>query len=185
MSGCYFIAGASNDMEFTITGLDGTITSLNEVSSQLRTNIVRRALLRAAEPLEKEMKARAPVRKAGPFGKGPPLVSEALRQSIGSVARSYKHGTQHIVVIGPRRKMYKIAGGASTASGADEIAIPTRYAHLVEFGHRITNLGAPVYVPPRHFITDSWAAKGGMQAFENFKNALIDEMNKTMKRIYK
>lgn len=169
-------------MQITITGLDGTITSLNEFKTQLRTNIVRRALLRTAEPIVQEAKARVPVRKAGPFGKGPALVSEALKESIGAVARSYKNGTQHKVLVGPRRKMYKVSAGASTSSGADEIAIPTRYAHLVHFGHKIVNLGRLVYVPPRPFLADAWAAKGGMQALETFKEALKDEVSKSLKR---
>jgi hypothetical protein len=83
--------------------------------------------------------------------------------------------------IGPRRNVrYPVRVVQSgTRKGQILLAIPTRYAHLVEFGHRVVNAAGETigYVAPKPFMRVAWGIAGGQVALATFTKVLQAEMD--------
>lgn len=117
-----------------VTGLDSISKVLKQLPVELRGNILRDAVSAAAEPVKDAAKRHA--RRSVRTG--------ALYASIDKkvvVARGLSNASA-TAIVGPSRD-YFTKGGKKVAkgqrrSGAEQ---PSRYAHLIEFGHFIRERG--------------------------------------------
>lgn len=114
-----------------ITGLDIVLEQLKQFSKELRTEIVAKMVKAGARPLEKSAKgfAKRSVRTG------------ALRASIGTVIREYKHDGNAVAVVGPLRGYFR--GNNRVRKGGDRRGSesPSHYAHLIEYGHNVVKGG--------------------------------------------
>lgn len=122
------------------------------VRTQLRQQRI--ALNAMGGEIKREMVARAP-RDSGLLKKSP-----GVKVKIPNASRNARHhGKPAYVVIGPRRKVIGAVGlsgkvrrrtrilrtaGQFASAGGIQIRRPTRYAHLLEKGHRIVRGGVVV-----------------------------------------
>lgn len=118
----------ANSAYHNITGMEDLSKNLRGLSDDMRLRVIAIAVKRGARPV-----LRAAKRHAGKSKR-----TGALQKSLTSVTRQYKQQATAIEVVGPDRNYYadgkKLGKGASRA-GADR---PTKYAHLVEYGHYST-----------------------------------------------
>ncbi len=112
-----------------------------------------------------------------------------LRESIGMrvTIRGGKGGGAGAVV-GPRRgirvPVRVVRRGKHT--GLVMMAIPTRYAHAVEFGHRLVSGGHVVgQVTPRPFMRPAWDEFGGENALYTIRDELVDGVEEELAKTYR
>lgn len=108
-----------------VTGLDIVLQQLKQYTKEVRTQIVAEMVKAGAKPLQASAKRHA-TRS---------VRTGALKASIGTVIREYKHDGNAVAVIGPLRGYYR--GKRKVRKGQDKRGSesPSHYAHLVEFGH--------------------------------------------------
>lgn len=114
-----------------IVRLEGISECLQGIPRELKADILATAVGEAAKPIVKSAKRHAAKSR----------LTGALQRSISSLVRKYKQNAVAVAVIGPDRRYYsagKRLGKKADRRGADQ---PSRYAHLVEFGHTIAKGG--------------------------------------------
>lgn len=133
--------------------------------NRTRTAIIKRAMKAAAQPIRDV--ARAHVGGSG-----------ILRESIEFKISSKDNGRLVRCFIGPSRDvMVPVAVHKGGLGLPPFVAIPTRYAHLVEFGHDIVRNGKVIgHVGPKAFMRPAWLAEGADVALFHFKEALEAEL---------
>lgn len=108
-----------------IEGLEELSGFLNQLPKEVREQILAVAVDRAARPVVKRAKsfAQRSVRTG------------ALQESLGHVVRKYKRKGTAVAVVGPRKGWFE--GRKVLGKGDDKSrgTMPSKYAHLVEFGH--------------------------------------------------
>lgn len=118
----------ANSIYKNFIGMEDLSKNLRGLSDDMRLRVTAIAVKRGARPLLRSAKRHA----------GKSKRTGALQKSLTSVTRQYKQQATAIEVVGPNREYYsegkKLGKGASRA-GADR---PTKYAHLVEYGHYST-----------------------------------------------
>jgi HK97 gp10 family phage protein len=134
------MASNSAYLRQTLTGIEGISEVLNALPSDLRKQIMSTAMGEAAKPIVRAAKTFAP-RKTG-----------ALRTSINHVVRKYRDGESVVAIIGPDKDYYgsgKRLKKTADRRGADR---PSKYAHLVEFGHAVKGGVGAKLVQPKPFM---------------------------------
>ena len=121
------MARNSANIRQPFTGLAGISEVLRALPRDVQAEIMRTALDVAAGPIEAYAKQFADAS----------LDTGALKASITHVVRTYRAGLTSVALIGPGKGSYRAGlrikkGGDFTKAGK-----PHKYAHLVEFGHRI------------------------------------------------
>lgn len=114
-----------------VVRLDGITEVLRGLPRDLQTQILATAVAEAARPIVQAAKRNAESsRRTG-----------ALQASISARVRKYKRDAVATAVVGPDRSYY--AGVAKLRKGDDKRGAeqPSRYAHLVEFGHNVAKGG--------------------------------------------
>jgi len=116
-------------IKIELTGLNELNATLAGISLNMRTAIIAKAVGEGAKPLVRYVKMYAPVD------------SGALRDSIGSkVLRDRKRGVA-VALVGPRTGKFKNGKPVKKGESAVDSDQPSRYAHLVEFGHNMKKGG--------------------------------------------
>lgn len=113
--------------------------NMNELIGKVERQGKREAIVKAARPIVREAKRRAPVR------------SGLLKKSIKAKARTYKKNGLIMVLIGSDRRTkgtYRRPG-----SEIEELVTPSNYASRVEFGHS--------RAPAHPFLRPAFDAKKG------------------------
>lgn len=155
-------------VHFELAGQTRVIENFNKVVTNVRDKMMKKATRAAAEPIRDAAKALVH-RRTG-----------ALQDSIDiKITSSGSKGEVVRAWIGPRRGIRVPARLVETGTHAGHIfvAIPTRYAHLIEFGHRIVVHGHEVgFAAPIPFMRPAWAIAGGDVALENFTASLERDM---------
>lgn len=124
-----------------IDGMDDLFARLRNLRQSIQNKHMRRAVTKSARVVAAAVSARAPVE------------SGALKKSIGYRVYTMKTGKGVGAVIGPKRDFKVQVGQAATRTRAVRLRIlskkqlaagatgaarcPAKYAHLVEFGHRV------------------------------------------------
>lgn len=106
-------------------GTDDLTSRLGGLSKDMRTRVIAIAVTRGARHVVRAAKrGAAKSRRTG-----------ALVNSIKAVTRKYERNGTAVAVVGPDRDYYQ--GGKRLKKGANRQGAdrPTKYAHLVEFGH--------------------------------------------------
>jgi HK97 gp10 family phage protein len=132
--------GGKAQIRFRVTGLQPVLRALAALPNAVANKVLRVALEKVSKPVLEDAKAKASKSKD----------TGALRASLSRRAKTYRRTGTSIVVVGPRTKWEKsrkkgsegIEKLAGWARGfGDKPDVPTKYAHLVEFGT------APHYQP--------------------------------------
>ncbi len=105
----------------------------------------------------------------------------ALRGSMDiKVSNKGGKGSQVYGIMGPKTNVRIPVRLIRSGKNAGKIlvAIPTRYAHLVEFGHNIVINGVIVgRVSPKPFMRPAWAKHGGDTAFYVLQTSMARQIN--------
>jgi HK97 gp10 family phage protein len=151
-------------MELTLTGSKAVYANLDNFTVVLRDKLLKRAMGRVTRPIEQAAKAACPVDLG------------TLRDSISTKTTSKKgKGTNLHAIIGPKRRVRVPIGIVRRGpnKGKIKMAIPTRYAHLVEFGHTIVRNGSIIgHAAPIPFMRKAWDTAGGEIALNLFETEL-------------
>ena len=151
-------------MEFALTGSQTLYANLDDMTVAIRDKLLKRAMGRATRPIEKA------ARDACPKDTG------TLKDSISTKTTSKGgKGSSIKAWVGPARNVKVPVTFHKGGLGLPPfISIPTRYAHLVEFGHNIVNRkGETVgHVGPRSFMRKAWDEAGGEKAVDVFEAVL-------------
>jgi len=124
--------------KWTVSGITDLRGFISEIKPSAQSRIIAGAMAEASKPVVQSAKGK--VRKD----------TVALRRSLGFVVRRYPAKGQVASFIGARKGKYKTTktktGAASVrrAKKGEEGAMqnPSKYSHLVEFGHKIASGGA-------------------------------------------
>lgn len=107
------------------TGSEQLFSALNALPREMRDEILKTAVDRAARPTVKAAKKHA--RKSRRTG--------ALERSIAARVKNYKATATAVAIIGPDRGRYGAGKRLKKGSDMRQSHMPAKYAHLVEFGH--------------------------------------------------
>jgi hypothetical protein len=151
-------------MEFALTGTKLLYDNLNDMTVAIRDKLLKRAMGRATRAIEKAAKDACPADTG------------TLKDSIATKTTS-RGGRGHYIkaFIGPKRNVKVPVDYHKGGLGLPPfVSIPTRYAHLVEFGHNIVNRKGEVvgHVGPRSFMRKAWDEAGGEKAVDTFEAVL-------------
>jgi len=149
-----------------VKGIDEINKSLLGVPKKIRNKVAPKVLLKAAQLMVTEAKIQAPVGPAKDiFGRW--RRPGALRKSIKAKLQSINRWAGVEVLVKPFGK-------------------PARYAHLVEFGHRIVIYGEhTANATPNAFMRRSFMAKADAvneAAMQMIMTGMVDVMSKADKR---
>lgn len=145
--------------------------ALIQLGEKTRKQIVRRAVKKAAAPILKTAKARAPVETG------------LLKISLATKIKHYKRSGTWMVIIGARFRFKgkKVAAIRAASKGVrGERKTPALYAHLVEFGTRVRSQHPGV--KPQPFMRPAWFAHW-RQAFNTLRAQLWTEILKESNRL--
>lgn len=153
---------ASQSLE--LGGVEQIWANLDTFTAEVRDKITKRAMKAATDPLLREMK------------KLVPRDFDVLRDAIEvKITSSGQKGNRIRAYIGIRRgikvptKIFK----RGKRKGNVLVAIPTKYAHLIEFGHDIVRGGKVVgRVKPKSFIRAAWDEYGAEVALYTFADIM-------------
>ncbi len=161
-----------SSLTISLSGMDRISANLDRLATNIRGKVLRRALTDAAAPIETLAKALCPV--SDQTGESVPGV---LRDSIATKFTARIGGATSIggfgmVIIGPRRNI-KVPIRLVTRGknkGKVKFAVPTKYAHLVEFGHVLKDSTGKIIgnVGPKPFMRGAWDGAGGDTALTTF-----------------
>jgi len=110
-----------------LTGLAGISEVLRGLPQAIQDEIMATALDAAAAPIEGYAKQFADAS----------LRTGALKDSISHVVRTYRGGLNAVALIGPDKGAYRSGRRLKKGDDFTKAGKPHKYAHLVEFGHRI------------------------------------------------
>lgn len=148
----------------TLGGVANVSRNLDNFVSVVRKKLLKKAMIATGEPLKSAMQTGITRRRTG-----------ALSDSIDFKIKIDSDGKFARMYVGPKRgiKIPVRMIGRGANKGMLLVAIPTRYAHLVEFGHRVVVGGKEVgQVAPLPFMRNAWALAGGEKALATFARAL-------------
>lgn len=149
-----------------ITGQEQVWANLDQLNAAVRDKLLKRAMKAALTPIVEIA--------ADLCDKGTGILADSIGMKISSA------GTQGNLIVGIAGPRTGIRIPVSIHKGGlglpPFIAIPTRYAHLVEFGHDIvTHDGRIVgHVGPHAFMRPAWDEAGGEVALYTFSDVMQD-----------
>lgn len=140
-----------------LTGVDRALQRFGYLKQALRNKILRRSISTASVPQNKSAKRTSDFTDR----------TGRLRKSIGIRVRTYSKNASSVGVVGPRKGFDTFVFGIGMVK-------PTRYSHLVEFGH-----GGPRPAGPHPYLRNAfWASKPEAQA--RFTNKFATEVVKAV-----
>jgi HK97 gp10 family phage protein len=166
-----------------ISGIDDLTKGLKAIGKKLRTQIGQEAVTTALIPMV----------NAARYYAGQSRDTGALQDSIGVKVKPYQKGATIFGIVGPRR------GFKRPDPSGKGFRDPTKYAHLVEFGHytkagsgkfggakkgtKITPENASAYVLPQPFMRPAFSATKG-QMIHDLANVIGERVDVEAKRVY-
>jgi HK97 gp10 family phage protein len=167
---------ASANRKFTLEGSAKLIAKLRNLQKQSTAKkVLRRAVNIGTTPILQAIRAMVPVaegdlrramaKKVGGYGFG---IWGIVGADAGYVGQDGKALSKE-----EKEKIVKVDGHGSKFEG-DDVKRPSKYDHLVEFGHRELNGGQ---VPPHPFMRPGWDSSIA-EAQEKFQAALADGIEK-------
>jgi len=160
-------------IEVDIQGIDVLVENFDSLSIGVRDRVLKKAINAAAKPIMATAKQYCPTDLG------------TLKDSISlKVSAKGTKGNAVTAVIGPKRgiKVPIRVAKRGAHKGQTLMAVPTRYAHFVEFGH-LDKSGDRV--PPEPFMRPAWDEDGGEVALNRFADAatlgVVDEVAKLPK----
>lgn len=113
---------------YSLTGVDGIINNGMKLVKSIRDRSLKRAMKKTIDPIHRAALARVSV--------GTGILKGAIQQKITSLGSK---GERVLGIVGIRRgiKIPVRVVSRGKNKGKLYVMVPTRYAHLVEFGHRI------------------------------------------------
>jgi HK97 gp10 family phage protein len=112
----------ASTVSLEITGFEDLISALSQLKNTKARAACRAAISQASVPVSRSQKKLAPVD------------SRQTRKSIGRKIKTYRNSGTTVAIVGPR-KGFKAE--VTDKKGRKVLRNPTRYAHLVEGGHKI------------------------------------------------
>lgn len=150
-----------------LSGTEKIAQNFAAMTREVRDKLLKQAMRATTKPIEQHAKALVK-RRTG-----------ALQDSISTKMTS--KGAKGEILrawVGPERNAGRPMRAVTRGKKAGQIAVavPTRYAHLIEFGHRIVDKSGKVvgFAPPRPFMRPAWGAAGGDIALDTFATSLKD-----------
>ena len=139
-------------------------------TANMRDKAMKQAMKKAIDPIKE--KAAANIRKDR---------TGALRGAVDTkITSKGTKGWEIRGLVGIRSKVrvpVRVVGKGQHA-GKLFVAIPTRYAHLVEFGHTLVINGKVVgHIAPQAFMRRAWESHGGDKALAVFSVALSESID--------
>lgn len=166
-------------IEFKIEGIEGIQQNLDMMCVAVRDRILKEVLAKAAAPIVEAAKGNL----ASHTQTGTLAGSITFKVSSGR-----DKGVAAFCIIGPRTGI-KVPVRVVTKGknkGALMIAVPTYYAHLVEFGHKIVRDGNEIgAVGPIGFMRAAWDEYGGEVALFTIVEALVEGIETELSKTYR
>ena len=163
------VKATKSGIRIELTGLEELNAALAGISLDMRTVIIAKAVTEGAKPLVRYIKMYAPVQ------------SGALRASISAkTLRNRKKGFA-VAMVGPRTGKYKSGKRVKKGGNTLDSDQPSRYAHLVEFGHNRKKGGV---TPARPFMRPAITA-AGPQVARSILNGAQKGLNAAVKKYAK
>ncbi|MBK8477799.1 MAG: HK97 gp10 family phage protein [Opitutaceae bacterium] len=104
--------------------MDGLVETLKGIAADVQADVIADMVKEGAKPIVRSIRARVRVQDGN------------LKKSIVAVVRKRKRKGTAIAVIGPESGgQYKGGKRLKKGHGQNDAAGPSRYAHLIEFGH--------------------------------------------------
>lgn len=157
---------ASQSLE--LGGTEALWRNLDTMTIAIRDKITKRAMKAATDPVLRAMKDRVP--------RDFDVLRDAIEVKITSKGG---RGQKTNAYVGIRRgikvptKMFK----RGKRKGQVLVAIPTKYAHLVEYGHDIVKDGRVIgRVKPQSFVRAAWDEYGGEVMLLTFADVMSAEI---------
>lgn len=149
----------------TLTGNETVWNNLQLFSGRLKDKMMRVAMKETLEPLKREAKANC----KSDLG--------ITKDSIDTVvtAKGAAKGSYLVGIMGPKTNVRAKVKRSKTGLGLPpNVDIPTRRAHLQEFGHTVVNRKGKVIaqMPPNPFMRKAWDAYGGENALYTFADSM-------------
>lgn len=151
-------------------GMEDVNANLGFLTREIRDKGLKLAARKAGKPIVDSMKARAP-QDTGTY-----------RDAIHMKVTSKGHKGEWVQAIIGLKTGVKVPVRIATRGsnkGQVRVQIPTRYAHLVEFGFNIVREGKIIMrVPPQSVMRGAWDEQGGEDALFRFETTLakfVDE----------
>ena len=166
-----------------ITGVEDLLKGLKTIGKKLREQIGREAVTTALVPMV----------NAARYYAGQSSETGALAASIGVKVKPYQKGAAIFGIVGPRR------GFDRPDPSGKGVRKPTKYAHLVEFGHytkagsgkfggakkgtKVTPENATAYVLPQPFMRPAFAATKDAMT-QTLADVIGERVSVEAKRVY-
>lgn len=157
-------------IHFQLTGMERILANLDKLGKDGARKAMRKSLMTCADHIVEAAKMKALPAKSG-------VIRGTLRKSID---KKVIQGDKFMrVIIGPRRGI-KIRIGThhkGKNKGKPIFKIPTRYAHLVEFG---TSHSAA-----KPFMRPAWMTDGGERALQRFLIQMANNLSLEVSKLPK
>lgn len=160
-----------------VSGLEMIQENLDMMCVAVRDRILKKALSEAGKHIVDAAKANCP------------SDTGTLRESISMKVGSGKDkGVAAYCIIGPKSgiKVPVRVVRKGKNKGAVMIAVPTYYAHFIEFGHRIFLHGHDIgFVGPKPFMRPAWDEFGGEAALYTIVDTLQQEVEIELSKTFR
>jgi HK97 gp10 family phage protein len=149
-------------INITIQGVDGINASLTKIPIDIRQKFLVKAVRRAANDIAADAKELCPTDLG------------TLKDSIDVRIKTQVKGTDVIAIVGPKRGVRVPVRFVSRGKnkGKLKVAVPTLYAHHIEFGHK-QGSGS---VGPQPFMRPAWDTFGGVFAIDTITDSLANDI---------
>lgn len=152
-------------LKMTVEGLPELFKQLEGLKKGTRRAVVRKAFRKLGAPMRKHMRSLLVPGHGYEFG----VLKKSIAIKIGAV--KFQPDNQYLIV-GPKTKAGRKIGTHTRGkrAGKDKMRVPTKIAHLVEFGH-----GGPHAATPKPFIRptmDAYRAKALALIQEGMREAI-------------
>lgn len=161
---------------YALTGDDKVWNNLNLLGAKIKDKFLRKAMKTTLAPILSAAQATCPEDLG--------ILKESLDTKITTLGAT--KGTLIVGIMGPRTRVRVpvriIKRGPR--KGQQLIAIPTKYAKNVEFGHNIVVDGKVVgRVGPRAFMRPAWDEFGAEVAVYTFADSMQEQINNELAAI--
>jgi HK97 gp10 family phage protein len=154
-------------MDVKITGVDLINERFGKLNQAVRDKFLKEAMKATCKPIMEAAKLHCPADLG------------TLRDSIDmKISSKRTKGTQVRGYVGPKTKFKVLirVGTRGKVKGKPVIALATRYASQVEFGHRLVSAKGNTVadVKPKPFMRPAWDEEGGDVALNAFADSLTN-----------
>lgn len=158
-----------------LVGMDDINDNFQLLSAAMRDKVLKKAIRAAATPIRDSARSHCAVDLGH------------IRDSIEMVITSKgDKGNWVSAFIGPKTGIRQYSPVHKTGLGLPfHVDIPTRRAHLLEFGHRLVNRKGETIgnMPARPFMRPAWDSQGGETALNRFEETAAKEFDQEVSKL--